>query len=135
VHGTIRRHGGTVVKHTGDGVFASFDSALQALEACREIAAAFPIALDDSPGHPLAIRVGLHAGEPVATDSDLFGLAVTLTRRICDRARDGHVLVSESVRALADGTEYRFRAAGRYSLKGLSQRHQLYELVGETSGE
>lgn len=135
VHGTIRRHGGAVVKHTGDGVFAAFDSALQALEASRQIAAAFPIALKDSPGHPLVIRVGLHAGEPVATDSDLFGLAVTLTRRICDRARDGHVLVSESVRALADGTEYRFRAAGRYSLKGLSQRHQLYELAGEPSGE
>jgi class 3 adenylate cyclase len=135
VHGTIRRHGGAVVKHTGDGVFASFDSALQALEACRQIAAAFPIALQDWPGRPLAIRVGLHAGEPVATDSDLFGLAVTLTRRICDRARDGHVLVSESVRALADGTEYRFRAAGRYSLKGLNQRHQLYELAGEASSE
>ncbi len=41
----------------------------------------------------------------------------------------------EPVRALADGTEYRFRAAGRYSLKGLSQRHQLYELAGETVGE
>jgi class 3 adenylate cyclase len=135
VHGTIRRHGGAVVKHTGDGVFASFDSALQALEACRQIAAAFPIALQQSPDHPLAIRVGLHAGEPVATDSDLFGLAVTLTQRICGRARDGHVMVSESVRALADGTEYRFRAAGRYSLKGLRQRHQLYELAVETGGE
>lgn len=135
VHGTIRQHGGAVVKHTGDGVFASFDSALQALEACRQIAAAFPIALPDSAGHPLAIRVGLHAGEPVATDSDLFGLAVTLTRRICDRARDGHVLVSESVRALADGTGFRFRPAGRYSLKGLRQRHQLYELAFEASGE
>jgi class 3 adenylate cyclase len=71
----------------------------------------------------------------VATDSDLFGLAVTLTRRICDRARDGHVLVSESVRALADGTGFRFRPAGRYSLKGLRQRHQLYELAFEASGE
>ncbi len=135
VHGTVRRHGGVVVKHTGDGVFASFDSALQALEASRGIAAAFPIALEETPAHSLAVRVGLHAGEPVATDSDLFGLAVTLTRRICDRARDGHVLVSESVRALAEGTEFRFRAAGRYSLKGLSQRHQLYELAGEASDE
>jgi class 3 adenylate cyclase len=135
VHGTIRRHGGAVVKHTGDGVFAAFDSATQAIETARAIAEAFPITLEDSPAHPMAIRVGLHAGEPVATDSDLFGLAVTLTRRICDRARDGTVLVSESVRALAGGTEFRFRSAGRYSLKGLSQRHQLYELAGDPGGE
>jgi class 3 adenylate cyclase len=124
-----------VVKHTGDGVFASFDSAAQALEAAREIAGAFPIALEGTPAHPMQVRVGLNAGEPVATDSDLFGLAVTLTQRICARAGDGRVLVSESVRALAEGTGYTFRAAGRYSLKGLSQRHQLYELAGARGGE
>jgi len=71
VHGTIRRHGGAVVKHTGDGVFASFDSALQALEACRQIAASFPIALQIRRA-PLAIRVAPR-GRAVATDSDLFG--------------------------------------------------------------
>lgn len=135
VHGAIRRNGGVVVKHTGDGVFASFDSAGRALATATEMTAAFPICLDDLAEHPLAIRVGLHAGEPVTTDSDLFGLAVTLTRRICDRAPDGRVLVSEPLRVLAEGTGHRFQTGGSHSLKGLSQEYEVYELLGASSGD
>jgi class 3 adenylate cyclase/tetratricopeptide (TPR) repeat protein len=124
----VLQHGGRVIKHTGDGIFAAFRSAEKAVRVAIDLRDRFPITLPDHEDRPLQIRLGLHAGEPVTTDTDLFGIAVTMTKRICDRAGDGCVLVSEPVRQLAAGSGFRFSARGRYALKGLAQRYQLYDV-------
>jgi class 3 adenylate cyclase len=129
IQGAVRRHGGRVVKHTGDGIFATFGSADSALATAVDLRGRFPINLRGRDDLPLRIRIGLHAGEPVATNIDLFGLAVTLTKRICDRAGSGGLLVSEPVRQLAAGGRFGFAARGRFALKGVSERYQLYEVM------
>jgi class 3 adenylate cyclase/tetratricopeptide (TPR) repeat protein len=125
----VREHSGRVVKHMGDGMFATFRSAESALAVAIELRDRFPISLPGREDLPLQIRIGLHAGEPVATDTDLFGIAVTMAKRICDRAGDGRVLVSEPVRQLAAGGRFQFSARGRYALKGLAERYQLYDVA------
>lgn len=128
-HDTIVRkalsaRGGSEIKHTGDGIMASFPTASSALECAIAIQGAV-----DSRGEAhLRVHIGLNAGEPVAEDSDLFGTAVQLARRICDHAADGEILVSDVVRQLAAGKGFAFVDRGPSSLKGFSEAIPLYEL-------
>lgn len=89
----ISAHGGTVVKHTGDGVFAAFDSALRAVDAAwaldRAIAAG-----DWSPLPSFAIRIGLHTGEAEHRNGDFFGSAVGRAARVMGHAGPGEILMS-----------------------------------------
>ena len=128
-HNTIVRkalsaRGGSEIKHTGDGIMASFPTASSALEC----AVAIQGAVDSRGEAHLRVHIGLNAGEPVAEDSDLFGTAVQLARRICDHAADGEILVSDVVRQLAAGKGFAFVDRGPSSLKGFSEAIPLYEL-------
>jgi len=116
-------HAGMEIKHTGDGIMASFASASRALECAVEI----QTALAARPELP-RVRIGLNTGEPIAEDGDLFGTTVQLARRICDHAEPGEVLVSDVVRQLAAGKGFLFADAGVAALKGFDEPIQSYAL-------
>jgi class 3 adenylate cyclase len=124
----LREHGGTELKSMGDGFMASFPSASRALECAIAIQQAFA-AYNDGRKDAILVRIGLNAGEPVAEDADLFGTAVQAAARIAARARPGQVLVADVVRQLAAGKPFRFKHAGRFSLKGIRERQRLFEVV------
>ncbi len=109
------------MKHTGDGIMASFPSAVSAVTAAlqmqRELA-----------GGEVRVRVGINAGEPIAEDDDLFGTAVQLAARITDRAEPGQVLVSNVVRELCAGKTFTFTSVGEATLKGFEQPVALHEV-------
>ncbi len=117
VHNTIvrdalRRHSGIEIKHTGDGIMASFSSATAALESAVAIQRAVAAHNEEQPDSPLGVYIGLNAGEPIAEDHDLFGTSVDLARRICDHARSGQILPSDVERQLAAGKTFRFADLG-----------------------
>ena len=72
------------------------------------------------------MRVGIHAGEPVAVGNDLFGVAVTMASRVCGRCPGGAILVSELARDMARGLPYEYRDFGRIILKGFDEPVGLY---------
>jgi len=74
------------------------------------------------------VRIGLAAGEPVMEGGDLFGAAVQLAARLCDRAGSGAILVSSTVRDLAVGKRFAFERRGRATLKGFDEPVTLFEL-------
>jgi class 3 adenylate cyclase len=128
-HNTIVRdaltsHAGTEVKHTGDGIMASFPSASQALQCAIAVQQAVTAQADT----PFRVRIGLNAGEPVAEEQDLFGTAVQLARRVCDRAEPGQILVSNVVRELAAGKGFLFSDHGDVELRGFEDPVRLYEV-------
>jgi class 3 adenylate cyclase/pimeloyl-ACP methyl ester carboxylesterase len=134
-HNTIVRealaaHGGTEIKHTGDGIMASFPTASGALECAVTIQRA--VAQRNEPD--LQVYIGLNAGEPVAEESDLFGTSVQLARRICDHASAGQILVSNVVRELAAGKGFLFSDAGEVVPKGFDEAVRLYELRWREDG-
>jgi class 3 adenylate cyclase len=134
-HNTIVRDalnacGGTEIKHTGDGIMASFPSASRAVECAVAIQRAMA-GKDDT---LLRVRIGLNAGEPVAEDQDLFGTAVQLARRICDQADGGAILVSNVVRELAMGKGFLFADTGEVALKGFEDPVRLYEVPWREQG-
>ncbi len=119
---------GREVKHTGDGVMASFDDVARALACAIDIRDR----LDDrngSRGAPaLLVRIGMAAGEPVDRDDDLFGTTVNLASRICNAAHGGQILVSELVRELGIKEGFAFTPAGARILKGFPGSIALFQL-------
>jgi class 3 adenylate cyclase/pimeloyl-ACP methyl ester carboxylesterase len=124
VREALRAHDGAEIKHTGDGIMASFASASAALEC----AVAVQRAVADQPDARLAVHVGINAGEPVAESDDLFGTAVQLARRLCDQADAGEVLISNVVRELTAGKGFLFADRGDATLRGFEDPVRLYEL-------
>ena len=123
VRAALQANGGEEVKHTGDGIFAAFGSAVSAVEAALQIQR-------ELAGAEVRVRVGLNAGEPIAKDDDYFGAAVQLAARVCDRAQPGQVLVSNVVKELCSGKLFQFADQGEVTLKGFPEPVQLF-VVGE----
>jgi class 3 adenylate cyclase len=115
------------VKHTGDGVMASYLSVSSGIQSAVDMQRHFADAADTSAA--LArVRVGVSAGEPVTERDDLFGAAVQLAARLCQKAQPGTILVSSGVRDLAVGKGFTFGAGHRLRLKGFDEPQQAYEV-------
>ena len=125
----LERSSGRLVKSLGDGVLASFDSVVRALECSLDAQAEVSKwAADRDPS--IQIRVGLAAGEPVEDGDDIFGSAVHLASRICGRCEPGGVLVAAAVRELAIGKDYLFEDKGEAQLKGFQDPVRLFSVTG-----
>jgi len=118
--------GGREIKHTGDGVLASFTSVSRAVEAALSIQASTVDLADDGPA--LRIKIGLSAGEPVDGNNDIYGAAVNLAARICAHAMGNQTLASATVRDLAVGKGYAFVSHGTIPLKGFPEPVSLFEV-------
>ena len=127
VRDALRANGGSEIKHTGDGIMASFASASLALRCSIAIQRAFH-QRNQSAEEPIRVRVGLNAGEPIAEDEDLFGTAVQLAARICAQAEPGQILAPIVVRELAAGKQFMFADLGETELRGFEDPVRLYEL-------
>jgi len=133
VHDTMVRDalawsGGSEVKHTGDGIMASFVSVVGAVEAAIEMQRRLTAYREQNPDVPLRIRVGLGAGEPVTEHDDLFGAAVQLARRVCDYADPGGICVANVIRDLCIGKGFRFESRGEVALKGFEDLVPVHDL-------
>ena len=115
----VTTNGGQVVKHTGDGIMAAFGSVTAALGCSAglhiEIAR-----LGTGMAVPLAMRVGVAAGEVTSDNADFFGMPVVLASRLCDACAEGEVLVSDLTRSLILGdTTVAFDDPQEMELKGI----------------
>jgi class 3 adenylate cyclase/pimeloyl-ACP methyl ester carboxylesterase len=120
----IRDHSGTTIegKLLGDGVLAVFSSARQAIEAALACGAA-------GDGEGLPLHLGLHAGDVIREDNNIYGGAVNIASRISGLSAPGAVLVSDIVRGLArTSAVVRFEDRGEQSLKGVGEMVRVYEV-------
>jgi class 3 adenylate cyclase len=130
----LAAHQGTEVAHTGDGIEASFDSASMAVECAVAIQRALARQRRTHPEEAFQVRIGINAGEPIATEGRLFGAAVHVAFRICARAQGGQILISEVVQQLVAGKGFQLADRGRVALKGL-ERVRLYEVPWEEASD
>jgi class 3 adenylate cyclase len=121
---------GREVKHTGDGIMASFDDVAGALECALAIKTEFGAGVDERRKPALRVRIGLAAGEPVDHNDDLFGATVNLASRLCTVARPGSVVVSDVVRELGSDCGFVFVELDQLELKGFSSPVRAFELLG-----
>ena len=125
VHDTIVRDalsalGGREVKHTGDGIMASFVSAASAVRCAIQIQRELDKHAQINSEHPLKVRVGAAAGEPVEKNNDLFGSTVQLAARLCAHAEPEQILVSTAIAELCIGKDLSFEDLGEVTLKGFT---------------
>lgn len=131
VRDALRNYAGSEIKHTGDGIMAAFATASAALECAIAIQRGVVAHRDQQPGSPLAVYVGLNAGEPIAEDDDLYGTSVNLAARVCDHARADQIVASDVVRQLAAGKGFLFSDLGETELRGFEDPVRLWELRWE----
>lgn len=128
VRNAIARVKGKEVKHTGDGIMAVFSDSASAVTASIQMQRDIAAHNAANPTLPLVVRIGINAGEAVEEDNDYFGAAVQMTARICSKANDGHIWVSQSVVDACKGQRLGFIPRGRYEMKGIQGAKPLYEV-------
>jgi predicted ATPase/class 3 adenylate cyclase len=129
----IAQHGGTVVKHRGEGdsLFAVFSRAMDAASA----AAALQSAFQSEPwpeGLSLQVRMALHTGDAAVRDGDYFGAAVNRCARLRTAAHGGQVLLSAATQELTrdhlpEGLS--LLDLGDCRLKDLIRPERVYQLL------
>lgn len=97
---SIRPCKGEVVKHLGDGFLLAFPSASQAVRGAVAIQRAVEQRRKKD-SFDLALRIAVHAGEPLVEEGDLLGHDVNLTARLLDHCDPGEVIVSDAAKELA----------------------------------
>jgi class 3 adenylate cyclase len=118
----IREHGGGVVegKVLGDGVMAVFTSTARAIECavgCH----------DATLGSELELRIGLHAGDVIREEGNVYGGAVNIAARVAGEAAAGETLVSATVRELArTSAGVSFEDRGERDLKGVGEAVRVW---------
>ena len=120
VRDALSASGGREVKHTGDGIMASFLSAAGAVRCAIQIQRELDKHAEADPERRLRVRVGAAAGEPVEQNNDLFGSTVQLAARLCAHAQPEQILVSNAIAELCLGKGLLFEDVGEVSLKGFN---------------
>jgi class 3 adenylate cyclase len=128
MHTCLEQHRGNRVKHTGDGLMASFSSVALAVQCMIDMQRALAEHNVARPEAQLLARMGAAAGEPVSHQEDLFGAAVILASRLSNRAQPGQIIVAGVVRDLCMGKTFSFSDQGELELKGFGEPVRAYEV-------
>lgn len=125
----VAAHGGTEVKAQGDGFLVVFASARSAVLAAIAIQRAMRDYGRDHAEAAVELRLGLHTGEVIVTDDDVFGQNVAVASRIADAAEPGEIVVSGLTRDLtASASDLGFDDGTDVTLKGVSQRWRVHRV-------
>jgi class 3 adenylate cyclase len=121
---------GVEIDTQGDAFFFAFPRARDAIAAAASVQRDHA-AHEWPPGAAVRTRIGLHTGEPTISDEGYLGLDVVRAARLCGVCEGGHVLLSETTRALVgsslpDGVSV--FPVGERHLKDIDEPERVYEL-------
>ena len=123
----VGANGGTTIegKLLGDGVLAVFTSARQAIEAALACGKA-------GADGELPLHLGLHAGDIIREEGNVYGGAVNIAARISALSAPGELLVSDTVRSLArTSAGVQFEERGEHALKGIGEPVRVWAVRPE----
>jgi class 3 adenylate cyclase len=123
----VEEQGGAEVDCRADELFACFaratDGVAAAVAAQRSLAHA--VWHDDA---AVAVRIGVHTGEPTLVGDTYVGIDVNRAARICSAGHGGQIVVSDATRALVHGHGWRLHDLGSYALAGLTEPERIFEV-------
>src|SRR5512140_507945 len=129
----IESHGGKVIKNTGDGFHAVFDTALNAVEAALAAQQACSnAAWEEIKPHHLHVRMGLHPGEAQERGGDYYGPALNRAARLMALAHGGQTLLSTTTAGLVRDQlpdQAFLRDLGQHRLRDLVRSEHVFQLA------
>lgn len=128
VREAISKHGGREIKHTGDGIMASFPAVQSSVEAALAMQDGIQKFSEMMPDLAFEICVGISAGEPIHESGDLFGTPVNLAARVLSKASAHETAVSSIVREMCRGKNFIFEEIGRFDLKGFEEPQPIFRV-------
>jgi len=131
IYPKIAGHKGRIVKTTGDGLLVEFASVVDALRCAAEVQAAIAESNDLSPpDRRIEFRIGIHQGDIVVEDGDIFGDGVNVAARLEGLAEPGGICVSARVQEDASGRlDLAFEDMGEQALKNIARPVRAYRVV------
>jgi TolB-like protein/class 3 adenylate cyclase/Tfp pilus assembly protein PilF len=125
------KYQGTEIKTTGDGFLVEFASALDAVRCAVEIQKALAERNQAQPAErQVRIRIGIHLGDLVRKQGDVYGDGVNIAARIEPLAEPGGICISNSVRdQIENKVEYALVRLSKPELKNIQTSVQVYRLV------
>ncbi len=133
VHNSLTREAllnfeGREVKHTGDGIMASFESVPNAARCACAIQNSLSEHNVSNSDARMQLRIGISVGEPVEEHGDLFGAAVQLAARMCSLAQPDQILLADDVSNHLSGTDFPLIDLGEMEAKGFDSPTRVYAL-------
>ena len=132
----VRAHRGTPVKTIGDAHLAEFDSALEAVNCAVDIQRRMKARGDTvPPSERFAIRIGVHLGDVVHREDDVFGDAVNIASRLEPLADPGGVCISQQVYDQVNNkVGFRLEKLPFHQLKNVNSRIDAYKVIDMVPG-
>ncbi len=132
----LDEYGGTEVKNQGDGFMLTFPGARRALRCMISVQQELTRYDEANPDQGVRIRVGVHTGEVVVEEGDIFGKHVMQAARVANLAEGGEILVSSLVREIASARgDIEFGDGRVATMKGIEGEHTVYPVVFDLRGE
>jgi class 3 adenylate cyclase len=129
VQAQVQQYGGTVIKTIGDAFLIDFNSVVEAVECAFTIQEAC-VQFNASRGEnqpKLLLRIGVHVGDVVFQENDVFGDGVNVASRIQTQAEPGSICISEEVYKLIEKkVPISFRLIGEKKLKNIERPMRVY---------
>ena len=128
----IASHRGRVVKTTGDGMLVEFASAVDAARCSVEVQRAMAAQNADVPQDVrIEFRIGIHVGDIIIDDNDIFGDGVNIAARLEGIAVPGGVCISDDTyRQIRDRVDVAFDDKGETALKNIARPVRVFTLAG-----
>ena len=126
----VAAFGGRIVKTLGDGLLVEFASALEAVRCALQIQEAIGTRNTEAGGELLLLRIGIHLGDVVHRNNDVFGDAVNIVARIEPHAEHGGVCVSRQVYdQVHNKLDVTLQSIGSPMLKNIEAPIELFRIV------
>lgn len=122
----VKNHQGEIIKTYGDGSLILFDSSVDAVNCAHEMQLVF------RQGVEVPLRIGIHVGEVVRKDNDVFGNGVNIAARIESMGVAGGVLMSSDVqRRIKNQEGLSTQPLGQFDFKNVEEPIEVYALTNE----
>src|SRR5215470_1505611 len=129
----IAEHHGRIVKTTGDGLLVEFASVVDALRCATELQSAMADRNAAPADGRIEFRIGIHQGDIVVEDGDIFGDGVNIAARLEALAEPGGICVSARVQEDAAGRlDLAFEDIGEQQLKNIARPVRVYRVITAT---
>jgi TolB-like protein len=128
---TIAEYRGRIVKRTGDGILIEFSSAVDATRCAIETQRGMARRNADVPADQrIEVRIGIHVGDIIIEEEDIFGDGVNIAARLESIAQPGGICISDDAhRQVRDRMDANFQDCGEHELKNIARPVRVYRLA------